>query len=117
MHKIKKTFVCCRCGGTAVSAHSCVLASVSRFFNQLVQTGKRTGSCDVLDVDVGQLFRGLEGHFASLVDALYQGKRLVSRTVDINKALGHVYAALELEPAIEFQVHISLYILSEHFFD
>ena len=85
-----------------MSAHSCVLASVSRFFGRLVQT-KRSGS-DVLDVDVGQLFRGLEGHFASLVDALYQGKRLVSRTVDINKALGHVYAALELEPSIEFQV-------------
>ena len=104
-HQAKESFYSdlpCRCGSTAVSAHSCVLASVSRFFGRLVQT-KRSGS-DVLDVDVGQLFRGLEGHFASLVDALYQGKRLVSRTVDINKALGHVYAALELEPSIDFQV-------------
>ena len=82
-HQNKSVYCVCifgRCGSTVVSAHSCVLASVSQFFGRLVRT-KRSGS-DVLDVDVGQLFRGLEGHFASLVDALYQGKRLVSRPVE-----------------------------------
>ena len=100
-----------RCGLTTVSAHSCVLASISRFFARLVAAQSKRASWGgvqggLLDVDVGQLFRGIENHFSSLVDALYAGKRLVSRTVDLNKALGHVYAALELEPSIDFQVQI-----------
>ena len=102
-----------RCGLTTVSAHSCVLASISRFFARLVAAQSKRASLGgvqggLLDVDVGQLFRGIENHFSSLVDALYAGKRLVSRTVDLNKALGHVYAALELEPSIDFQVKIRL---------
>ena len=80
-------------------------SAISRFFQRLIQSAKRPAfSGGLLDVDVGDLFRGLEPQFSALIDALYQGKRLVSRTVDLNKALGHVYAALELEPTIEFQV-------------
>ena len=92
-----------RCGSTSsVAVHSCVLAAVSRFFHRLVQSRRPGGT---LDVDVGDLFRagGLEPHFPALVDALYEGKRLVSRQVNVNKALGQVYAALELDPSIGFE--------------
>jgi hypothetical protein len=58
-----------------------------------------------LDVDVADLFRSgeLEKYFSDIIEALYIGKQFVSQNGILNKALGNVYAAFELEPDAKFE--------------
>lgn len=86
-----------RCGGIATPAHSCVLASVSKYLERILSL--ETRKTVSVTLDVSKLFRGIEGLFLPVIDSLYTGVRVLGNDAMSESLLNVAYDTLELQLA------------------